>query len=270
MYPTLFRVAGLEIPTHEVFVLAGVAVALVVFHYESRRRATATPAMWSIAAGALLGGALLAKASTAWRLVADDGGATLTAIFVHGGKSIVGGLAGAYAGAVITKRLIGYRHKTGDVFAPAVALGIAVGRIGCFLTEQIGTPTSLPWGLVPPAHVAADIPNCPQCPTGVPLHPSFLYEIVFCAAMFGVLVWLRDRVPVPGELFKIFLLGYGTFRFGVEFVRGNEVMAAGLTGTQLFLAVTMPILVGYFVRQFRIGAYRPTPHPAVITAGSAP
>ena len=65
--------------------------------------------------------------------------------------------------------------------------------------------------------------------------------------MYGLLVWLRDRVPVPGELFKIFLLGYGLFRFGVEFVRGNEVLAAGLTGTQLFLALTMPILIGYFL-----------------------
>ncbi len=224
--------------------------------------------MWSIAAGALLGGALLAKASTAWRFVAEGGDTTLTAILLHGGKSVVGGLAGAYAGAVITKRLIGYRHKTGDVFAPAVALGIAVGRVGCFLTEQIGTQTSLPWGFVPPAEVAARIPNCPQCTTGVPLHPSFLYEIGFCLAMYGVLVWLRGRVHVPGELFKIFLLGYGLFRFAVEFVRGNEVMAAGLSGTQIFLAFTMPILIGYFIRQLRTRAYTGAAPPVAIAAGS--
>ncbi|HSF84228.1 MAG TPA: prolipoprotein diacylglyceryl transferase family protein [Acidimicrobiia bacterium] len=269
MYPTLFRFAGFGVPTHAFFVLAGVAAALLVFRRESRLRGEASPAMWTIAAGALIGGALLAKASTTWRFVAEGGEATITAILLHGGKSVVGGLAGAYAGAVITKRLIGYRRKTGDVFAPAVALGIATGRIGCFLTEQIGTPTSLPWGFVPPADVAAGIPYCPQCTTGVPLHPSFLYEIAFCLLMYALLTWMRDRIPVPGESFKVFLLGYGIFRFAVEFVRGNEVMALGLTGTQLFLAATLPILLGYFVRQLRSGAYRTTA-AASTPIGSAP
>ena len=184
---------------------------------------------------------------------------SIQGILIHGGKSVVGGLAGAYFGALLTKRLIGYRHKTGDTFAPAVALGIAVGRVGCFLTEQIGTPTGSPWGLTPPADAAAEIPNCPQCLLGVPLHPSFLYEIAFCLIAFAVLLAIRDRIPVPGELFKLFLLGYGLFRFGVEFVRGNPEMALGLTGTQLFLLATMPLLIGYFIAQLARRAYQPDP-----------
>jgi prolipoprotein diacylglyceryltransferase len=211
--------------------------------------------MWTIAAGSLLGGAIFAKASTAWRYVAEAGELSLEGILIHGGKSVVGGLAGAYIGAVATKRILGYRAKTGDVFAPAVALGIGVGRLGCFLTEQVGTPTGGSWGLTPPAEVAAQIPNCPQCLLGVPLHPSFLYEVVFCVLAFGGLVVLRDRIPVPGELFKLFLLAYGVFRFGVEFVRGNPVMAWGLSGTQLFLIMTLPILGGYFLAQLARGAY---------------
>jgi prolipoprotein diacylglyceryltransferase len=211
--------------------------------------------MWTIAAGALLGGAVFAKLSTAWRYVESTGDLSFEGVLVHGGKSLVGGLAGAYFGAVVTKRLLGYRQKTGDVFAPAVALGIAVGRVGCFLTEQVGTPTGASWGFVPPPELAADIPNCPQCLDGVPLHPSFLYEIAFCLLAFGVLVVLRGRISVPGELFKLFLLGYGFFRFFVEFVRGNQVIAFGLTGTQLFLAITMPVLIGYFLAQLRRGAY---------------
>ncbi len=256
MRPVLFELWGWGVPTHATFVLLGAGVAVGVFALEARRRGVGDRRMWTIAAGSLLGGAVLAKASTAWQFVTVPEEATVSAILLHGGKSVVGGLAGAYAGAVLTKRWLRYPHRTGDVFAPAVALGIGVGRIGCFLTEQIGTPTGTDWGFVPPPEVAAQVPNCPQCLLGVPLHPSFLYEIAFCLVAFGVLTALRDRIGVPGELFKLFLLGYGLFRFFVEFVRGNRVMAFGLTGTQLFLVATLPILIGYFVAQLRRGAYR--------------
>ena len=70
--------------------------------------------------------------------------------------------------------------------------------------------------------------------------------------------WLQPRVQVPGELFKIFLVGYGTFRFFVEFVRGHEAFAMGLTGSQVFLLATLPLLYAYFVRQLARGAYGPT------------
>ena len=261
MYPVLFHLGDLAVPTHEVFVAAGVLVAVVVFRSEVRRHPSDSGPLWSVAAGALLGGAVMAKASTAWRLVYAGGEVTVWDVLAHGGKSLVGGLAGAYAGALLAKRAIGYRRSTGDVFAPAVALGIAVGRIGCFLTEQIGTPTSLPWGLAPPAEVADRIPNCPQCLLGVPLHPSFLYEIAFLVGLAAALLWARGRIPIPGEAFKLFLLAYAVFRFLVEFVRGNPVMAWGLTGTQLVLLVTAPVLVTYVARRVMRGDYRASPTP---------
>ena len=170
----------------------------------------------------------------------------------------------------MTKRLIGYEGKTGDIFAPAAAIGIAVGRIGCFLTEQIGTPTSMPWGFEPPADVLDRIPNCPDCVPGVAMHPSFLYEIAFFVGLFVALMWLRPRVHVPGELFKIFLAAYVVFRFGVEFVRGNHVVALGLTRSQWFLLVTGPLIAWYFVRQVRSGAYRQQPVPVVNPASVLP
>lgn len=74
---------------------------------------------------------------------------TLLEAWMFGSRSVLGGLTGAYAGVLIAKRLIGYREKTGDLFAPAVALGMAVGRIGCFLTEAPGRPTELRGGSEP-------------------------------------------------------------------------------------------------------------------------
>ncbi len=81
----------------------------------------------------------------------------------------------------VAKRLVGYRVRTGDLFAPAVALGMAVGRVGCLLTELPGTPTGTSYGI----RLDADAAQRLGAPAGVPLHPSFVYEIVFHAV--GVL-----------------------------------------------------------------------------------
>jgi prolipoprotein diacylglyceryltransferase len=104
--------------------------------------------------------------------------------------------------------------------------------------------------------MAARVPNCPQCLTGVSMHPSFVYEIAFHSAMFMLLWTLRPRVYVNGELLKIYLLAYALFRFGVEFVRGNQVVWQGLTRSQLFLIPSTLLLALYFVRQWRGGVYR--------------
>ena len=269
MYPVLFHLGSLPVPTHGFFTVLGLLAGTALVVMEARRRGRADRAMATIVVGALVGAALGTRAGNWWLYLTRTVHPTLPGLLVDSGKSVLGGLTGAYLGVLVTKRLIGYRAHTGDVFAPAAALGIAVGRIGCFLTEQLGTPTSLPWGFVPPASVVHRIPDCPQCAPGVALHPSFLYEIVFLAGLFAVLLWLRPRVHVPGELFKIFLASYAVFRFAVEFVRGNEVVALGLTRSQWFLLATAPLFVWYFARQLRSGTYRSTAPPATAVAAIA-
>jgi prolipoprotein diacylglyceryltransferase len=256
-----------EVATHDVFVVLGVAVAVLIFRAENRRRGVTDPRLWTIAAGAILTGAVFAKLGTGWRYWSEHPDPSLFGLWVHGGKTVLGGLAGAYIGVLVTKRIVGYPHRTGDLFAPAVALGIAVGRIGCFLTEPIGTATSLPWGISVSPEVGAQIVNCPQCVTGVPMHPSFLYEIAALLGLYALLRRLRSRIVIPGELFKIFLAGYGTFRFLVEFVRTNDTFAWGLSGSQIFLLATMPLLFIYFGRQLARHAYRRPVMPQSALAG---
>jgi phosphatidylglycerol---prolipoprotein diacylglyceryl transferase len=254
MHPILLHVGPLAVPSHGAFILLGVLAAAAVFRGEARRRGVwgDERVLW-IVAGTLVAGALGAKLATAWRYVAVTGDASLAGVVARGGRSILGGLAGAYLGAVLAKRAVGYRRHTGDVFAPAVALGMAIGRVGCLLAEPPGTPTALPWGVrLTPAQAAA-IPGCPAwCAAGAPLHPSFVYEILFHLGAFAALRWwLRPRVRVEGDLFKLYLLGYALFRFGVEFVRGNEVVWRGLTRSQLFLVPSAALLAWYFARQRR-------------------
>jgi prolipoprotein diacylglyceryltransferase len=170
---------------------------------------------------------------------------------------VLGGLAGAYLGVLLTKRLIGYKGSTGDQFAPAVAAGLAVGRVGCFLTEQIGTPTTLPWGITVSPEVAATIPYCPSCATGLPMHPSFLYEIAFHLIAFVLLIRYSGQIGRPGDSFKLYLLAYALFRFLVEFVRDNPVMMFGLSGSQIFIMVTVPLAVALYRWRNRPRAIQP-------------
>lgn len=258
--PVLFTVGGHPVGTHAFFVGLGALVATVVFFVEARRRGPITEDLALIAAGTLVCGAVAARLSTAWQYADLTGDSPLDA-WARGGRSILGGLAGAYVGALLTKRLVGYREHTGDLFAPAVALGMAIGRWGCFLTEEPGAATAVPWGIHVSAEAATRIPRCPACASGQAMHPSFLYEIAFHAAMFGLLLWLRPRLRSNGgDLLKVYLLAYAVFRFGVEFVRGNDVWVSGLTRSQVFLVPATALLALYITRRIvpRWSPSRPT------------
>lgn len=241
------------LPTHGLLVGLGVLAATVVFVAEARRRGQTDDRIVYVVLGALVGGAVFMRLGTWLQHVDLRENASLTEQWLYGNRSILGGLVGAWLGVHAAKRLVGYRARTGDLFAPAVALGMAVGRIGCLLTELPGTPTRSSYGIALDPEAAARL----HAPVGVPLHPSFGYEIAFHLAAFAVLwLWLRHRPLAPGETLTLYLAGYGVFRFLVEFVRGNEVAWAGLTRPQLFLLVTVPLLLSRIAWQAHRGAYR--------------
>ena len=247
MVPTIW-----VIPTHALFVGLGVVAATLVFVVEARRRGHTDDRLLIVVTGALVGGALFMRFGTWLQHVDLRDNATLAEQWAYGNRSILGGLVGAWLGVHVAKKLCGYRLRTGDLFAPAVALGMAVGRIGCLLTERPGTPTGSGWGITLDRAAAARLHE----PAGVPLHPSFVYEIAFHLAAFAVLwFWLRRRSLPPGETFVWYIAGYGVFRFLVEFIRGNEVVWHGLTRPQLFLAVTIPFVVLRIVLRARSGSY---------------
>jgi phosphatidylglycerol:prolipoprotein diacylglycerol transferase len=238
VYPVIARIGPVAILSHDVFVALGIGVAALVLLWEIRRRGAQDERLWYVLAGALVGGALLARLGTWAQHLDPRDNATLLEQWAYGNRSILSGLLGAYLGALLGKRLSGYPHKTGNLFATAVAAGMALGRVGCLLAEPPGTPTSLPWGVTLDEAQAAAM----HVPAGVPLHPSFGYEILFHVAAFAVLLALRGRISEPGRLFTLYLAAYAAFRFGVEFVRGNEVVWAGLTRAQLFLLALLPLV----------------------------
>jgi len=104
-------------------------------------------------------------------------------------KTIVGGLIGGLIAVEIVKKIAGIRTPTGDLFAIPLCVGIAVGRIGCFLTGlddgTFAVATTLPWGI--------------NFGDGIARHPTQLYEIVFLLVLAAVLWRMAPRVR-PGDL----------------------------------------------------------------------
>jgi phosphatidylglycerol:prolipoprotein diacylglycerol transferase len=140
------------------------------------------------------------------------------------GKSIVGGLLGGYAGVELMKWLVGYRKSTGDLFAFIVPLGIALGRVGCWLQGCcLGKPTQWKWLAI-------------QDRQGVARWPASQMELLFQLVMFVVLLVLKRHGGWEGRLFFVYLLCYGVFRFFHEFLRDTPTLFAGLSGYQVLSA----------------------------------
>jgi prolipoprotein diacylglyceryltransferase len=262
MHPVLGQIGPFTILTHDVFTILGLAVGLAIYYRElSRRGWLDAPIVW-ISFAAILGGAIGARTITAWEHIeyySSLEGVPLTYAIEHSGKSIIGALAGGYLAIVLAKRWFRYTRSTGDCYVLAIPVATAIGRVGCFLSElPLGTPTSLPWGIAASPEAAAAFVSCPGCTS--PMHPSMLYEILFNLIAIAVIVRYRDRVPVRGDALKLYLLGAGVFRFLVEFVRGNEPQALGLTGPQWVLIPLVGLLVFHFARQWWRQAWRiPSP-----------
>lgn len=229
---------------HGLFMGLGILAGMTVFGFEIRRRGLRDDRLWVIAGVCLTVAAVASRIGTWWQQWDPSHNEPLAQWWVDGNRSVLAALVGAWIGVHVGKLMTGYRASTGDLFAPAVALAMAIGRIGCLLTELPGRPTGTGWGIVLTPGQAAALGG----PAGVGLHPSFGYEVVFQAVAF---VWLwrhRDRLPRPGDLFVCYVAGYALFRLGVEFVRANEEVWFGLTRPQWFLLVMLP-LIGWRTRR---------------------
>jgi phosphatidylglycerol:prolipoprotein diacylglycerol transferase len=154
----------------------------------------------------------------------------------QGGMSFHGGLLGVITVMVLFARKHGKTLlEIGDFIAPLVPLGLATGRLGNFINGELwGRPTSLPWGMV-----------FPQTGDGVARHPSQLYEMGLEGIALFTILWLLAQKPRPtGQLSAFFLIGYGTFRFLVEFTREPDdflgFVAGNLTMGQL---LSLPMIL---------------------------
>ena len=161
----------------------------------------------------------------------------------EGGLAFFGGLFGGTLGAYFYTRLHRLSFsRVADLFAPAIPIGAAIGRVSCGLAGMdYGTPTQLPWGVV------YTNPNSYAPIDGIPRHPDQYYELLGDLVIGVVLIKLRGRLP-QGGLFLVYLLLFSILRFFVFFVRGSvDQVAFGLKNAQLtalaILMIALPLLI---------------------------
>lgn len=235
MYPILFQAGDLKIYSYSFF--NGVAIlvgAIMYFNLSSTQKLPLETRMllWS---GALAGGFLGAKFMDVvlnFKKILADSWPYLTQ--QTGSRTILGGIIGAFIGVEIVKKILSINQKTGDPFALAALVAMGIGRIGCFLG---GCCYGKPYAGFMGVYMA-----------GQYRYPTQLMEMVFDFALFAVLWKFRHSFKRPGDLFKMFLFGYGLFRFIIEFIRTEPVVWHGLTMYQL---MALPLILGtgwYFIK----------------------
>jgi phosphatidylglycerol---prolipoprotein diacylglyceryl transferase len=226
MYPVLFRIGEFEITSFGVLVALGALAGLIVFQRELRRSGQPEDAINAAIAG-VLGG--LAGAKLIWAIEFRHTAPFLDLLFSRGGLSWFGGFAGGLAAGLTSLRVYRVPLVRGLAAAsPGLALGHAIGRVGCFFVgDDYGRPSTLPWAVAFPKGLP---------PTDVPVHPTQLYE----AAALVVLAWClwrwrRQGVADPVVLSRYLILA-GAIRFAIEFVRVNAPVLGPLTLAQLWSA----------------------------------
>lgn len=176
-------------------------------------------------------------------------------LFSGSGLAWYGGLAGGTIALTVFLRRNSIPWLTGaDALAPSLAIGQAIGRIGCQVSGDgdWGTETTLPWGMAyPHAIVGWDKPP------GVRVHPTPLYEFAAYLVVYFVLLRLRRRGAAAGATFGTYLGLAGIARFLVEFVRLNPRVWLGLTVAQFVSVALVVIGLGLWLR-----ARRSPPQPA--------
>jgi len=223
-FPVYLHIGSLRVHPHWVLETLAYAVAFRVYLRLRREQGDAVDdsSRWWVIAAAAAGAAIGSKVLY-WF---EDPRYTLANLHnpavLLGGKTIVGALIGGLIAVELTKLRLGIARRTGDLFALPLCIGIAIGRIGCFLTglddHTSGTPSALPWAV--------------NFGDGLPRHPTQLYEIFFALALAAFLWRLASRPHLEGDLFKVFMVGYFVFRLFVDFLKPDLRVFAGLSSIQ--------------------------------------
>ncbi len=244
MHPVLFRIGSFAVPTYGVLLAIGFFAALWLL----RRRApafgispdSATDVGVAMLLWGLVGSKLLLVVVEWPHYVTSWEGARE---LLRSAGVFYGGLIGAVLATawVLKKRRIGF-FPFADAAAPSVALGQAIGRLGCFSAGCCwGAPTHVPWAITFTNPLAEQNVGTPL---GIPLHPTQLYEAVGTALLCVVLVAFERR-SFSGETFARYVVGYGALRFVIEIFRGDPrgSVFGGVLSTSQFIAL-LGILAG--------------------------
>lgn len=240
MHPILFRLGSLEIHTYGVFVAAGFLFGILNATYRAKTEGIPPErvndlGIWLVIAG-MVGGKLFhilffwRDFLAGWRAA---GLASLREGFVFFGGFIAASLTTVVYCRVKKLSLL----KVADALGPSVALGHAFGRLGCFFEGCcFGKACTAPWAVKFPA---------PHMMTGIPVHPTQLYEAAGNLAIFAALTAYYPHKKFDGQIWWLYILSYAALRFVVEFSRGDYAVhyLGAFTLGQVVAVVMMVVAV---------------------------
>jgi phosphatidylglycerol---prolipoprotein diacylglyceryl transferase len=235
MHPDLFSIGPLALHTYGLLIAIGFIVALVIAIKTGKRHGIDSQQIMDLSFLLIISGIV---------------GSRIVYILMNISYYIAnpmdmfklwqGGLV--FSGGLLVAIIAGYfyirRHKLnilsiGDVFAPSIAIGQAIGRIGCFMAGCCyGRPTSVPWS------VTFTNPHS-FAPLNIPLHPTQLYDVLSNLVIFIILLILRPWKKFNGQVIIWFLIMHSTARLYIERFRGDDrgiLPGTGWTMTQ-FIAI---------------------------------
>ena len=240
MFPRLISIGSFFLPTYGTLVALGFLLGLFVTVRLARRAGLKPDPIVNLAIYSALSGLLGAKIlmllfdfPTYWARPGEIfTRETLQAAGVYQGGLVLGLIVATWY--IRSQRLPWL--TTFDVFAPGLAAGHAIGRLGCLAAGCCwGIETHVPWAITFRNWQAAQLTGVPL---GRPLHPTQLYEALAEAIIFAILLWRIRRPHTQGAIIGLYLILYSVSRFAIEFYRFHE------QPTQLGLSLTQWMSIG--------------------------
>ena len=243
MFPKIFTIGDFYLPTYGVLValafIAGLWVTVRLGQRSGLNKELLTNLAVYCALAGLLGAKILMILFDWHHFFVEDPADIFSRSTLQAAGVFQGGLVLAVVAAFFYIRRQGMPWlKTCDAFAPGIALGHAIGRIGCFAAGCCyGKECSLPWAVTfhdPQAYALTGVP------LEIPMHPSQLYEVGTEGLLFVFLYWRFNRSHTPGQIIGLYLVLSSIARFLIEFTRVHEqALPFGLP-----LSITQWIAIG--------------------------
>ncbi|MBV9572445.1 MAG: prolipoprotein diacylglyceryl transferase [Acidobacteriales bacterium] len=239
MFPRIFQIGGFSLYTYGLLVATGVLLGLWVSVRNAQKLGIDPDHAWNFGVIVVLAGIIGAKVLYIiddWSSYAAHPRDIFSLSTLQAGGVFSGGLIASFAVAAWFLRK--YRMPalaTCDAFAPGLALGHALGRIGCFAAGCCyGKPTQHFWGVT----FTSSLANLNSgTPLNIPLEPTQLFESAVEFALFLILSWMFVRRKFDGQIFGSYIFLYGIARFFLEFIRDDpgrgSVFGGVMSGTQL-------------------------------------